>query len=63
MEYSEKKILNFFTIAICERNIQRDILNKLLDYISIELAFEKVFYRHGGLEVWVVGTWIFITLG
>lgn len=44
-------------IAVCyscstSEMLQEDIPNKLLDYTSVELAFQKVFYRHEGLQAW-----------
>lgn len=34
---------------------QEDTLYNLLDYTPIELAFQKLFYRHGGIQVWGCG--------
>lgn len=58
MEYSwEKKYCNLLLLQYPGKMSQEDTLTKFLYYTSIMpfLAFQKLFYRHGGLQVWGCG--------
>lgn len=43
---------NLFLVQYLREISHEDTLNKLLDCISIELAFQKLVYRLGSLQVW-----------
>lgn len=50
--FSRQQHCNLFLVQYLREISHEDTLNKLLDCISIELAFQKLVYRLGSLQVW-----------
>lgn len=46
--FLRQKYCNLLLLQYLREMSQEDTLNKLLDYTSIKLAFQKLFYRHWG---------------